>query len=146
LREMMRVTKPGGRVMLKMATHGSFDEFFSIYWEALFQSGLIDETWSELEKMINERITISDAEEMARRAGLAEVESFSGKEEFLYETGSEFIQSPLIADAFLEGWLNIVPFARREEVTERVVSLIESERHHGPFDLSIKATLIAGLK
>src|SRR5262245_12407393 len=37
LAEMVRVVKPGGRVVLKMTTHGSFDEFFSIYWEALHE-------------------------------------------------------------------------------------------------------------
>jgi ubiquinone/menaquinone biosynthesis C-methylase UbiE len=144
--EMIRVTQSGGRVILKMTTHGSFDEFFSIYWEALLQAQLIDETWSELEKLINERVTVSSAEQMASRSGLARVESFSSKEEFLYETGSEFIQSPLVADAFLEEWLGLVPLSRREEIARRIVSLIESERHHAPFDISIKATLITGLK
>ncbi|MEW6207243.1 MAG: class I SAM-dependent methyltransferase [Acidobacteriota bacterium] len=144
--EMIRVTGTGGRTILKLTTHGSFDEFFSIYWEALLQAQLIDETWSKLEKLINERVTISDAEEMASRLGLARVESFSSKEEFLYDTGSEFIQSPLIADIFLEGWLNLVPLSRREEVSRRIVSLIEEERHHAPFDISIKATVITGLK
>ncbi len=146
LKEMIRVTEKGGRVILKLATHGSFDEFFSIYWEALFQSGLIDETWGELEKLINERATISDVEEMARRAELDRVESFSVREEFLYETGSEFIHSPLLEDTFLEGWLSLVPRERREEVSSKVVSLIEGERHDAPFDISIKATLVTGLK
>ncbi len=146
LEEMIRVAQPDGRIILKMTTHGSFDEFFSIYWEALFQSELIDKTWEGLEKLINERVTISDAEEMARQAGLVEVKSFSVREEFLYETGLEFINSPLIMDTFLDGWLSIVPLSRREEVSARIVSLIEGERHDAPFDISIKATLVTGLK
>jgi ubiquinone/menaquinone biosynthesis C-methylase UbiE len=146
LAEMVRVAQPGARVILKLATKGSFDEFFSIYWEALHDAGIVEEVWSELEALINERATVSDAEAMARRAGLRKVESFSSKEEFDYETGSAFIESPLIQDMFLEDWLAIVPEEHREDVEGRIVSLIERDRAGGPFDVSIKATLIAGTK
>jgi ubiquinone/menaquinone biosynthesis C-methylase UbiE len=146
LREMIRVTQPRGRVILKMATHGSFDEFFSIYWEALLETGLTDQCWAGLEKLINERLTISDAEEMARRAGLSRIDSFCSKEEFFYESGSAFLDSPLISDVFLSDWLSIIPQDRRQEVSEDIESLIEKERHDAPFDISIKATLITGLK
>lgn len=146
LEEMIRVAQSGGRIILKMITHGSFDEFFSLYWEALFQAQLIDETWDGLEKLLNERVTISDAEQMARRRGLAGVKNFCVREELLYENGDEFINSPLVADTFLEGWLGIVPRSRREEVSASIVSLIEGERHDAPFEVSIKATLITGLK
>jgi ubiquinone/menaquinone biosynthesis C-methylase UbiE len=146
LAEMIRVAQPDARVVLKMTTHGSFDEFFSIYWEALLGAGLNEELWKKLEAMINERMTVSDAERMARRAGLREVQSFISKEEFLYESGGDFLDAPLIEDAFLDGWLAIVPEERRAEVRERIVEIIERERHDGPFEVSIKATLISGIK
>jgi ubiquinone/menaquinone biosynthesis C-methylase UbiE len=146
LSEMVRVTQPGGRVVLKMTTRGSFDEFFSIFWEALMTMGVVEQVWSELERMIYERPTVSDAKLMAERGGLDHVESFSSKEEFLFESGEEFIESPLIKDAFLDEWLEIVPEQLRDEVTQKIVALIERERHDAPFDLSIKATLISGVK
>ncbi|HWP42702.1 MAG TPA: class I SAM-dependent methyltransferase [Blastocatellia bacterium] len=146
LSEMLRVARPGGRVILKLTTRGSFGEFFSIYWEALHDAGLIEEVLPELEKLINERSTVSEVEDMAERLGLRDVESFSTKEEFFYETGTDFITSPLIQDSFLSEWLAIVPAERREEVRDRIISLIESERHNAPFDISVKATLIAGVK
>ena len=144
--EMIRVARPGARVVLKMSTHGSFDEFFSIYWEALHEIGIVDDIWESLNEMINERSMVSSAETTAKRAGLRDVESFISKEEFFYETGSEFINSPLIEDVFLKAWLAIIPEARHQEVLNRVVSIIERERYAAPFDLSIKATLIAGYK
>ncbi|HXG91416.1 MAG TPA: class I SAM-dependent methyltransferase [Blastocatellia bacterium] len=146
LTEMVRVAQPDARVILKMATHGSFDEFFSIYWEALNDLNLVEEVWSALESLINERVTVTDAEQMARRLGLRHVESFISKEEFLFETGKDFVNSPLIEDVFLEDWLEVAPEERRNEVRERIVSIIERERHNAPFDISIKATLIAGVK
>jgi ubiquinone/menaquinone biosynthesis C-methylase UbiE len=146
LSEMARVAREDARVVLKLATHGSFDEFFSIYWEALHDADLVEEVWADLEALINERITVSDAEAMARNVGLRDVESFCSKEEFLYETGEEFVSAPLIADAFLSDWLAVVPEDRRDDLRGRVVELIERERHDAPFDVSIKATVITGTK
>jgi ubiquinone/menaquinone biosynthesis C-methylase UbiE len=146
LAEMVRVARPGAPVILKVASRGSFDEFFSIYWQALFGAGLADEVWDNLESLVNERWTVSDTEAMAERAGLKGVESYSSKEEFDYETGAEFVQSPLIKDCFLNEWLAIVPEDRRQFVSERIVETIEEERHDTPFDISIKATLVAGKK
>ena len=146
LTEMGRVARPGAVVILKVATHGSFDEFFSIYWEALHEAEMVDQVWGELETLINERSTVSDAERMAVRAGLEQVESFSSKEEFVYDTGADFIESPLIKDTFLDDWLSIIPEDRRQEIRDRIVSKIEKERHDAPFDVSIKATLIKGIK
>lgn len=146
LAEMVRVAQPGAPVVLKMATRGSFDEFFSIYWESLLGAELIDEVWGELEALINERSTVTAAERLAERAGLKDVKSFISKEEFVFDTGDDFIESPLITDAFLNYWLAIIPQDRYQEVCDRIVTIIERERHDGPFDVSIKATLIVGTK
>jgi ubiquinone/menaquinone biosynthesis C-methylase UbiE len=146
LAEMTRVAQPEGRVILKLATHGSFDEFFSIYWEALHETGIDDDVWSTLERLINERSTVSDAERMAERSGLRNVQIFGSKEEFSYETAEAFLDSPLINDSFLSDWLEIVPEGTRSEVRRHISSIIERERHHAPFEVSIKATVIAGLK
>ena len=146
LAEMVRVAQPEGRVILKLVTHGSFDEFFSIYWEALHESGMDDDVWSALERLINRHSTVSDAELMARRSGLRNVENFISKEEFSYETAEGFLDSPLIKDHFLSSWLKIVPEGTRSAVRRHIVSIIERERHHAPFEVSIKATVIAGVK
>ena len=146
LAEMIRVAQPDARVVLKIVTRGSFDEFFSIYWEALLGMGLSDEIWAELEALIKARTIIEDAERMAVRAGLREVKSFTSKEEFSFETGDEFIESPLIKDVFLPEWLAIIPQERQEEMRDQLVSIIDRERYDAPFDVSIKATLITGIK
>ncbi|HYP27875.1 MAG TPA: class I SAM-dependent methyltransferase [Blastocatellia bacterium] len=146
LSEMLRVAKPGARVILKLVTRGSFDEFFSIYWEALLGLGIVEEVWASLEALIKERPTVSDAVDMARDLGLREADSLSSKEEFLFETGRHFMESPLIRDTFLAAWLSILPEERRAEVYDRIVSLIDRERYEQPFEVSIKATLIAGVR
>jgi ubiquinone/menaquinone biosynthesis C-methylase UbiE len=144
--EMRRVADSDAPVVLKLATHGSFDEFFSIYWEALMNLGLVDSCWNRLENFINERITVSDAEKMAAGVGLRHVVSYVEKETFDFATAQEFIESPLIQDIFLDTWLSIVPEAEREKIVREIISIIERERHHESFDISIKATLIKGVK
>jgi ubiquinone/menaquinone biosynthesis C-methylase UbiE len=146
LEEMVRVAQPDAQVILKMVTRGSFGEFFSIYWEALLDIGIQDEVLGELEAMINGHPTISEAEQMAARAGLRKVESFNSREEFTFETGDDFIDSPLIQDSFLDGWLGIIPAERNQEVRDRIASIIDRERHDAPFDISIKAAVIVGRK
>jgi ubiquinone/menaquinone biosynthesis C-methylase UbiE len=146
LGEMVRVAAQGGRVVFKIASHGSFSEFLSIFWEALHDVGLDGKVWSDLEELINERKTVSEVEQMAKRAGLRRIASFTGREQFLFETADQFLSSPLIADLFLAGWLEIVPEERRQEISGRIEEIIERERNDGPFDVSIKATIVAGVK
>jgi len=144
LNELVRVAEVDAPVVLKLTTHGSFDEFFSIYWEAIHDLGLDEQVWARLEALINERLTISDAEGMGARAGLRDLQSFTSKEEFAFESGEAFLDSPLIKDTFLDEWLAIIPAARRQEVRQHIAAIIDRERHELDFDVSIKATLIAG--
>jgi ubiquinone/menaquinone biosynthesis C-methylase UbiE len=144
--EMIRVAKPGARVLLKLATRSSFDEFFSIFWEALHDLELQDDVWSELQVLIDERMTVSDAELLAKQAGLRQVVSFTNKEIFPYETASDFLSSPLISDQFLSDWLGIVPEDHRQDVYDRIAEIVERERAEAPFEVSIKATVISAVK
>ncbi|HKP14245.1 MAG TPA: class I SAM-dependent methyltransferase [Blastocatellia bacterium] len=144
LRELVRVAELDAPVVLKLATRGSFDEFFSIYWEALHDVGIDEQVWARLEALIQERPTISDAEQIGERAGLRDLKSFSSKEEFAFESGEAFLDSPLIKDTFLDEWLAILPEARRDDVRRRVAAIIDRERQDADFDVSIKATLLAG--
>ncbi len=146
LAEMVRVVQPEGRAILKLTTRGSFDAFFSIYWQALLVAGMADEVWTALEGLVSERPTVSDVERIAERLGLSKIETFISREEFNYDTAEDFLESPLIKDVFLSTWLEIVPEQRREEVRRHIVSMIDRERRDAPFDVSVKDTVIAGVK
>lgn len=144
LAELARVAKKGATVVLKLTTRGSFDEFFSIYWESLYNLGLLDYT-PQLEGLITERLTVSDAEQLAYDAGLKDVRSMTGKERFDYKDGKEFFESPLIEAFFLNDWLAILPDDEtRRRVRQELTEIIDEERRRMDFDVSIKATLIIG--
>ena len=145
LSEMVRVAKPGGAVALTLPTASSFGEFFSIYWEVLHNCGLVDHA-AAVENLITELPTVPEIEEIAERAGLDDVATWSRIEEFDYETGEQFLNSPLISDFLLMHWLNFVPEGHSERIAKEIPRMINEERHGTEFTLSVKATLLVGRK
>jgi ubiquinone/menaquinone biosynthesis C-methylase UbiE len=145
LAEMVRVAAPGATVAFCLTTSSSFGEFFSIYWEALRNAGLEDHG-VDVEELITELPTVSVIEEVAKQAGLEGIESHTRVEEFDYDSGEEFLNSPLITDFLLRAWLQSVPEAARERVSQEVARVIDEDRQEMDFALSIKATLVTGRK
>jgi ubiquinone/menaquinone biosynthesis C-methylase UbiE len=146
LEELIRVAKKGATVAVKLATHGSFGEFYSVYWEALYDSNLIEYS-PQLEEMITERLTVSNAETMSLDAGLQRVRSVTSNEKLEFSDGEAFLASPLIETSFLNDWLNFLPDDKaRLDVRRQLVKIIDRERQNVNFDISIKATLIIGQK
>ena len=145
LSEMVRIAAPGARVAIALPTASSFGEFFSIYWEALHNSGLID-LESGVEHLITELPTISDIERMAEEEGLEDVASWTRLEEFDFESGEQFLNYPLVADFLIHGWMSSVPEDQKEKVTGEIARLINEDRHEAEFALSVKSTLVLGQK
>ena len=145
LSELVRVAAPGGTVAMWLPTASSFGEFFSIYWEALQSSDLQDHG-VDVEQLITELPTVADVEKMAAHEGLDGVTSWTAVEEFDYESGEQFINSPLINHFLSPRWLAPVPESARARVWQELARIIDEERHSGEFALSVKATLVAGTK
>jgi len=146
LAEMVRVAAPGGTVALNLTTASSFGEFFSIYWEALGNAGLLDET-PIVEHLIMELPTITDVAQLAAREGLDEVQTWTNIEEFVYASAAEFLNAPLVKNFLLRNWLDPLPDeATHTRVLAAITQIIDEERHEGEFALSIKATLVVGQK
>ena len=143
--ELVRVAAPGATVALTLPTASSFGEFFSIYWEALHNIGLVDHE-SDVEQLITELPTVSNIEQLADDEGLQDVASWTRIEEFDFESGEQFLNSPLVAEFLMQDWLALVPADKRADLFSEISRLINEERHEAEFALSVKATLIVGLK
>ena len=143
--ELVRVAAPGATIALTLPTYSSFGEFFSIYWEALHNNGLMDHE-SDVEHLITELPTVSDIEQLAEDEGLRDVESFTRIEEFDFESGEQFLTAPLVAEFLMHDWLALVPDDRKAALFSEISRLINEERHEAEFALSVKATLIVGQK
>jgi hypothetical protein len=142
---MVRVAKPRASVAWWLPTASSFGEFFSIYWEALLNADLQDHG-IDVEHLITELPTVSDVENLAESEGLEDVASWTTIEEFDYDSAEQFLNSPLITDFLLQGWLSSVPETARDRVMSELARIIDEERHSGEFALSVKATLVVGRK
>lgn len=146
LSEMVRVAAPGGTVALSLPTYSSFGEFFSVYWEALRNLSIEDHE-HDVESLITELPTVSAIEAMAAREGLDNVASWVQIEEFDYESGEEFLNSPLITDFLLKRWLESLPEeVGQANVAKEIARIIDAERQDMDFALSVKATLVVGRK
>jgi ubiquinone/menaquinone biosynthesis C-methylase UbiE len=145
LSEIVRVAAPGATIALTLPTASSFGEFFSIYWEALHNNGLLDHE-PDVEQLITELPTVSDVKQLAEDEGLRDVESFTRIEEFDFESGEQFLSSPLVAEFLMHDWLALVPEDKRAELFNEISRLINEERHEAEFALSVKATLVVGHK
>jgi len=143
--EIVRVAAPGATIAFTLPTASSFGEFFSIYWEALHNRGLIDHE-SDVEQLITELPTVSDVEQLAEDQGLNDVESWTRIEEFDFDSGEQFLNSPLVAEFLIHDWLALVPDDKRDELFSEISRLINEERHEAEFALSVKATLVVGQK
>ena len=143
--EMVRVAAPGATIAIALPTASSFGEFFSIYWEALHNNGLIDHE-SEVEHLIMDLPTVSNVEQMAEEEGLSNIESWTRIEEFDYDSGEQFLTSPLVAEFLMREWLALVAENERAEVFREISRLINEEIHEAEFALSVKATLVVGQK
>ena len=143
--EIVRVAAPGATIALTLPTYSSFGEFFSIYWEALHNNGLMDHE-SDVEQLITELPTVSDIERLAEDEGLKDIASWTHIEEFDFESGEQFLSSPLVAEFLMHEWLALVPDDRRAALFSEISRLINEERHEAEFALSVKATLVVGQK
>lgn len=143
--EMVRVAGPGGTIALALPTASSFGEFFSIYWEAMHNTGLTDHEVA-VEHLITELPTVSEVEQMAEDEGLRDVITWTRIEEFDYDSGEQFLNSPLVAEFLMPAWLALVPEDMRTDLSSEISRLINEERHEAEFALSVKATLVVGQK
>lgn len=143
--EMVRVAAPGATIAIALPTASSFGEFFSIYWEALHNSGLTERE-SDVEQLITGLPTITDLEQMAEDEGLRDVASWTRIEEFDYESEEQFLNSPLVSEFLMPAWLALVPEDMRADLFREISRIINEERHEAEFALSVKATLVVGQK
>jgi ubiquinone/menaquinone biosynthesis C-methylase UbiE len=145
IEEIARVAAPGATVALTLPTFSSFGEFFSIYWEALHNCGLLDHE-SDVETLITTLPSVSSVEELAKQAGLEDISSWTRIEEFDYDSSEKFLSAPLIADFLMPIWLETLPSNSHKQVVKEIARLINEERREAEFALTVKATLVMGKK
>ena len=143
--ELVRVAAPKAVVALVLPSFSSFGEFFSIYWEALHNLGLMDHE-PDVETLITVLPSASHLEELAEQAGLENVATTTQIEEFDYESADAFLAAPLVADFLMPIWLEILPPDSHQPVIDEIGRIVNQETQGVAFVLTLKATLLTGEK
>jgi ubiquinone/menaquinone biosynthesis C-methylase UbiE len=143
--EAARLTETGGKVAFFTASAGSFGEIFSLLWEVCFNEDL-GEHGALGEQLITELPTISRIEDIAKNAGLENVETHTQNEIFEYRNGAEFVAAPLVADFLLPVWLKTLNKREQTKATKQLAKLIDAEDQDLTFRFTVKATLAIGEK
>lgn len=133
------------QIAFLLPTAGSFGEIFSYLWQTLLELDWLDKG-AEIENLLSEIPTVSNAEEMTKDLGFSQVEAKTKNEIFEFENGAEFIESPLVTDFLFENWLGFLSENEKEQVSEKLAQIIDSEREDLTFRFAVKATLITGAK
>ena len=144
LREMARVTKPGGRVIVTLPLRGSFAEFFDIYREVLARSERAD-ALGRLEEHIARNPEPEQAVGWMEGAGLRPVDLEMNSFSLLFRSSREFLFAPVIEFGPLPAWKDIA--GKGEEMQEIFVQIKEAiDTYFGgrPFELSVKAGCLRG--
>ena len=128
------------------ATRGSFDEFHSIYWEALHHESLLENSHL-VEALTQDRPTTTELEAIARKARLHKIRTVTRKHRLDFADGASFLSSPLIANYFLPDWLKLIAsLDERERVLRALSTVIDDARDGADFDVSVKMTVLLGVR
>lgn len=144
--EALRVARPDAPVAVAIASSGSFDEFYSVLWEALHDAGLDAELWPAIEPLVRSRPTIPDAVARLRGAGMAHAAAHASKEEWRYASGRELLDAPLATVLFLEDVLALVPGSKRMALLGSLERVLDREAGGQYFAVSAKALVVTGRK
>lgn len=144
-RELVRVADNKAVVACYLPTAGSYGDVFSIIWETLFNSNLL-EYGEKVEKLISQLPTVSDVEAIAAKAGLKNIKTWTNLEVFDYESATEFLESPLITEILMPAWLSDVPAEISQRISDNLAQTIDEVRSGLNFQFTVKATLLIGHK
>lgn len=128
-----------------LPTAGSFGEIFSYFWHTLLELGWL-EKGARVENLITELPTVSGIEEIAQNIGLVKVNTTTKNEVFEFENGTEFVNSPLVADFLFPAWLEFLTEDEIIQFSEKLVQTIDAENEGLSFRFAVKTTLVTGEK
>ncbi|MFH1131006.1 MAG: methyltransferase domain-containing protein [Pseudomonadota bacterium] len=146
LTEFVRVTKPGGKVIVTLPLANTYDEFFDIYKEVLTKNDQLD----ILERLNIHRRSFPTSEQAVKWmdiAGLintnADVEEFT----LLFQSSREFFFSPVIEYGPLVAWKDIAGKGEpMQQIFWQIKEAIDAYFSGRAFELTVKAGCLYGIK
>jgi hypothetical protein len=133
------------QIALLLPTAGSFGDIFSYLWQVFFELGWLDKG-AQVENLINEIPTVSNAKEILENLGFKKTQAKTKSEIFEFENGAEFVETDWVKDFLLDERLNFLNEDEKERVYEKLAQVIDVECEGLTFRFAVKATLLTGAK
>ncbi|MCC6747801.1 MAG: methyltransferase domain-containing protein [Deltaproteobacteria bacterium] len=146
LKELARVTKAGGRVIVTLPLLGSFAEFYDIYREVLVKN----DKHEALERLERHILETPDAEQAARwmeQSGLEDVQVEMEEFNLLFQSAREFFFAPVIEYGPLTAWKEVIGKGQEmQDIFWQIKEAIDAYFGERAFGVTIKAGCLRGRK
>ncbi len=147
--DLVRVTVPGGRVVVAMPLGGTWGELLDLFAEVLRRPGDLKLVEGET-ALADYRASMPDGPALVaacERAGLVDVELETTRWELLFRSGREFFYAPLIETGPLPVWRAIAAMGGDVlDIFVRVKDAIDTDYARRPFAVSVIAGRVVGYK
>lgn len=141
LRDLVRVTKPGGHVALTAPLDGTFGELYDIFREVLIKLDRA-EALARLDEHLGRQLTLARLCEDAERAGLVDVETVEERFTLLFKSSREFFLASLVDYCWLPEWMRVA--GEGPEAADVIVRIKDAiDAYFGPS--SFGCTVVAGM-
>jgi SAM-dependent methyltransferase len=108
LREICRVAKPGGQIVLTMNLPETMKEFYQVYRDVLQRNNRSDELKKLEAHILEKRKPLPNTLSLIERLGLEVANVHHDSFSLRYSDGSAMLDSPLIKLAFLRSWTDVL--------------------------------------
>jgi SAM-dependent methyltransferase len=141
--ELARVTADGGKVVVASPLVSSFPEFYDMLDEALRAQGLLD-VLPRVEKLEDSLLNLGSLAGAADAADLQDVSIEKISWKLSFESGRDFLHSPLVRETFFPQWIGVIRSSEREPVLRYISDAVDTYWHGKDFITSIDAAVLVG--
>lgn len=145
IKELARVTAPGGTLLACFPLAQSFSEFYDILDEALRSCGL-ESALPRLGELRSNLLEESKVSALADESNFSELTVSELSWEVAFGSGNEFLYSPLIQETFFPHWIGAIRSSDRDEVLRYVSDAIDTYWSGRTLNTNIKAALLVARK
>jgi SAM-dependent methyltransferase len=141
--ELTRVTVGGGKVVVAAPLASSFPEFYDMLDEALRAHELAD-VLPRAGQLDESFLGVGDLAGAADAAGLDDISIEKIRWKLSFDSGRDFLHSPLVRSTFFPQWLGVIRSAEREPVLRYISDAIDTYWHGQEFVTAIEAAVLVG--
>lgn len=146
MKEAYRVLKQGGAFCATTNLTGTFDKFYELFRESLFEFGL-QKYSANLEDHINHRGTEESSLKLFEDNGFKIIKTIKSEYQMRYYNGTAFLNHPYIIIGFIDAWRNMFEEEDKERFFDNFErNLNEYSNQHGELRLTIPMLYIEAVK